>query len=421
MRTERHPCSLFVALLAIGCGGSDPPLTGDSGVDAGPSDAGPTDGGGDPDAGEPTCRPGDPFELAPALASTQIHADLAFDGEATWLVFNVPEEGGTGLFDVYAMRLGCDGSIVTPPFVVNTTRAPNDVDPSIAISEERVLVAWHSDDSTLESNLDIRYRIFVRDGTPLLDEDRVLETTRGGTPVSGNALAPQVTPRSAGGFWIAGMRGIEEAAAFQVFAQAIASDGSLDGDALDWIDPASTQSEPTIAEDADGLNVAWTRTDAFTERTWILRSDRDAPEELWPADPSAAPALAAEGTRRYAAVQASITMSEQEIFLALVEPPARLGRNGRLDFSPRVVLTGGGGVVAWYRNVAGLENELVMQPFTDAGGAVTLGEEIIVSGDRPAAPYPPAVTEIADGLGLVVWSSGTSPDLRLYGRFVAVP
>ena len=426
---------LLVVMVAVAaaCGGSGR-RDGDGGVvdaglaDAGAADVGPRDAGS-LDAGPPRCEEltetGAPFEIAPDLPATQIHATVAFDGEAVWLAFNVPEEGDTGLFDVFATRLGCDGSVVTPPFRVNTTIPPNDADPTVAVSGDRVLIAWHSDDSSLEHNLDIRYRLFALDGTAVLADDRTLETTRGGSPVDGNALAPRAIARSGGGFWLAGMRGIADAPGFQIFVQAIALDGTLDGEALDFIEPEASQSNPDVAEDGDDLVVSWTRADTITDRAYVRLPGATTGMDLYPdLPPAGTPSLAIDGTRRYAAAQASITATDPDIYLVSLDAPAdraRAGARGRADHSPVISLAPGGGVLAWYQNVRGLANDLVVASIDDATSPPTLGDPVVVSPDRPAAPYGVAVTRVAPSVWFFAWSTGTSPDFRVVGRFVAAP
>jgi hypothetical protein len=422
-----------LCILVAGCGDSARRAPADASVDAGARDAGTADVGprdaGEPDAGPPRCEDltesGAPFEIAPELPTTQIHASVAFDGEATWLAFNIPEEGDTGLFDVFAMRLACDGSVVTPPFQVNTTTPPNDADPSVAISDDRVIVAWHSDDSSLEHNLDIRYRIFERDGTAVLADDRTLETTRGGVPVDGNALLPRAIARPAGGFWLAGMRGITEAPGFQIFVQAIAPDGALDGEALDFIEPEASQSNPDVAEDGDDLAVSWTRADTITDRAYVRLPGAATGMDLYPdLPPAGTPSLAIDGARRYAAAQASITTSDPDIYLVSLDAPAdrvRVGARGRFDHSPVISLAPEGGVLAWYQNVRGLANDLVVASIDGATSPPTVGEPVPVSADHPAAPYDVAATRVSRAVWFFAWSSGTSPDLRVYGRFVAAP
>ena len=76
--------------------------------------------------------------------------------------------------------------------------------------------------------------------------------------------------------------------------------------------------------------------------------------------------------------------------------------------------------VAWYRNLGGLENDLLVRVFEETGGGVPhwWGESTVVN-PVPAAPYPPAIVAIPGGFFLT-WSDGDSPDFRLKGRFVRI-
>ncbi|MFH2004951.1 MAG: hypothetical protein ABI333_00060, partial [bacterium] len=201
------------ALLLVGCvdSGADEP---DAALDATVQDAG---GDAAPDGGivDPCEAPlkDTVFELDPDGPDTQIHVAAAFDGEAVWIVYNRPDS--RGYFDVYGLRLGCDGAVVLPPFMINTTDE-NDVDPTLAVADGNVYVTWASDNNTGVNNMDILFRTFDVDGTPIMAADQILETTHDGTPVVGNAMAPDVAALPNGQFVVAGARGLDVAPGFQV-------------------------------------------------------------------------------------------------------------------------------------------------------------------------------------------------------------
>ena len=50
--------------------------------------------------------------LLPDVPTTQIHADVVSDGNAIWMVYNLPNADNQ--FDVYLVSLGCDGTIQQP-------------------------------------------------------------------------------------------------------------------------------------------------------------------------------------------------------------------------------------------------------------------------------------------------------------------
>ena len=95
--------------------------------------------------------------------------------------------------------------------------------------------------------------------------------------------------------------------------------------------------------------------------------------------------------------------------------------------APAVAARAGGGLVGWYRQRAGLRNDVLVRGFSfDGERFAATGEERLLNppdeaegGDEhAAAPYGLALAHVGDGVFLVVWSEGRSPDFRLRGRFV---
>lgn len=427
-----------LCLLLLACG-DDPRRSPDSGPpgDAGGFDAAPTrdadtDAGEDTDAGgAPGCaspsRVDEAFEVAPALGDTQIHPEALFDGEAIWVAFSVPEEGDTGLFDIFAVRLGCDGSAVTPPFRVNTTVAPNDIDPVMAMAGDRVLVAWTSDDGTGVNNLDVRYRLFDADGSPRGD-DRILETTRGGAPVPGNVAQPSVVGLSTGGFAVAAVRGLDAAMRFQVFVQRLDADGALDGEAVDgFFEPMVSQGNPSLAEAPDGtLHLAWVGgDDADTEQVVLKVVD----------DGSAVPGKAIDG---FVATRGpSLAFCGEDLHLAasaggagqsdvVVDDRARaaretLGARGELDHSPNLVVDGDAVAVAWLRVIGGIRNGVHVAPLVRGESGLAAGAARELPLVEPSAPYGVALTHVAGDVWFVAWVEGISPAFRVRGVLASLP
>lgn len=369
-----------------------------------------------------------------AIDPPQIHLAAAFDGEALWLVYNLPDAGGG--FDVWAQRRHCDGSIATAPFRVNTTTAGNDVDPAIAIGDGNLYITWHSDDgSGGPDNLDVFFRSFRSTGAALMETDRILETTRNGGIVSSNHWMPSVTALPGGAFAIAASRANQTLTAFHAFVQIIAADGTLLGEALDLGETENaSESNPTVVATADGgLYVAWTRSEANGD---VVRHGRIArggdswdvePVDAWTgASSSASYALDAVTERTLLAFTAvdggeySIRVKDGASFGAAT-PTLEIGAPGRLDHTPTVVSAADGGVVAWYRNIAGFQNELHVQRFYGSGQGLTAGDTAQIPTDAPAAPYAPALERVTDDVYFVGWSQGQSPALRLKGRFVQLP
>jgi hypothetical protein len=101
-----------------------------------------------------------------------------------------------------------------------------------------------------------------------------------------------------------------------------------------------------------------------------------------------------------------------------------LGMVGRIDHSPVLAApaNGTGGAVAYYRNLSGAQNEVIVQSFLFDGSAFSAGPEVNIPLGSPAlGVYAPAIVHVEGDVYFVAWSEGASPDLSLYGRFVVVP
>ena len=144
-------------------------------------------------------------ELDPDGPDTQIHSDVAFDGTQFWFTWNRPNDAAN--FDVFASAVACDGSGVVSPFMVSESEQ-NEVDPVLAVGGEQVMFAWTGSSA---SGVDIRYRGYLRDGTPVTGAT-VFAASRNGAPVTGNAMLPDLAA-GADGFVLAGSWGHSEAPA----------------------------------------------------------------------------------------------------------------------------------------------------------------------------------------------------------------
>lgn len=86
------------------------------------------------------------FQLFPNDNPTQIHPSAAFDGEAIWFAWSAVVES-TGLFEIRAARMACDGTLLVTPFSVDSINPGNSFEAEIALSGGNMLIAWHVDDS----------------------------------------------------------------------------------------------------------------------------------------------------------------------------------------------------------------------------------------------------------------------------------
>lgn len=426
-RIVRIP-TLVCALLFVfsACGDDDAPGA-DSGVDAGPDatpDAAPDAGTGDPCLD--ILKLDTVTELDPDGPDTQIHVNATFDGAGVWVVWNRPD--GASYFDVWAQRLGCDGVALVPPFQVNTTDH-NEVDPSVAVGDGNVYFAWSADNNTGINNMDLLVRTYEIDGTPLMAADTIVETTYDGTPVTGNVMSPAVAALPGGRFAVAGVRGLDVAPAWQVFAQRLHADGSLDGTALSpIIEPAATHMYPALVARPDGgVHLAWTRAEGADERVYHAWYNPGA------TTPDQTPLEAVAGTQGTGvslatAPDGSVTYlafgDGNDIVLtttALINAPTPAVFSYGLGpaHSPVLATREGGGALAYYTNVGGLQNELHVAAFAIAGDAVVVDNDVMLI-PQTVPPYQASITHVSGDVYFVAWSGGTNPDYRVFGMFVSI-
>ncbi len=402
--------------LALGCGG------GDGGVD-----------------GAPALQCSDivldtTFALAPVAPAPQIHASVGFDGAAIWLAYNLVDDEGFGGFDVFARRIKCDGTMVGEPLRVTTTLGGNDVDPAIALSDGVVAIVWTADNQTGIDNMDALYRTYTAAGVAIMAADVILETRRNSSPVTGNVMQSTITALPEGEFAVAGVRGLAEATAFQTFVQRIDSAGAFVGEAIDgYFEADVSHSAPSVAGAGDGtIYTAWVRSPPSADGRVVSGSIATGASAVTPAPPYEVIVGESVGPPSYSVASDGFVYlafggdgSDRDIVLTAGDgftvgaPSASFGGLGRLDHSPTVAAGVGGGAVAYYRNVSGIRNQVVVQPFTFDGASFTLGSEQLLDTES-AAPYGAAITHVRDNIYFVAWSAGASPELYLEGRFVSL-
>ena len=374
------------------------------------------------------------FALAPLAPAPQIHANVIFDGAAVWLAYNLVDDEGFGGFDVFARRIKCDGTALGEPLRVTTTLGGNDIDPALALSDGVVAIVWTADNQTGVDNMDALYRTYTTDGGPIMAADVILETSRNSAPVTGNVMQSTITALPEGEFAVGGLRGLAEATSFQAFIQRIDSAGTFVGEAIDgYFESDVSHSLPSVAGADDGtIYVAWVRSPpAADDRVVNGRIAPGAsvvtpspPQEVIAGDSGGSPSYAVGGDGAVYVAYGGDD-SDRDIILAVGNQfdggaaSTSFGGVGRLDHSPTVAAAGGGGAVAYYRNVSGIRNQVVVQPFTYDGASFTLGNEELLDTES-AAPYGAAITHVRDNIYFVAWSAGASPDLFIEGRFVSL-
>ena len=378
------------------------------------------------------------FEPARDDPDTQIHPFTAFDGEIVWVAYNLPNRE-TSNFDIYLVRLYCDGAQVAPPFKVNTISI-NNIDPTISINGETVLVAWNGDTGEGIGNMNIYYRLFQKDSTPLSDEEFSLEPTRNGQSVSGNLLSPQLAALSNGTFALVGSWGIEEAQSWQVFLQIIDASGNPVGDAVDAAFlPETAQMNPSVVAAADGsIHISWTQSPLdnldLNQVVYVKFAPQATQSE--PSPPAVAADMEGSNGSNYSvspdssniilAFQSEISGKNPNIHLMdggdfnAEDVGLTLGLSAKFDHSPIVAQGESGGAVAWYRMISGIKSSVFVQRFDFDGEAFsTPGDPVRVNDGAAAGYFPTSITHIADNIYFIVWSEGNSPDFRVKARFVS--
>ncbi len=358
-------------------------------------------------------EPGDAFEIAADASSTRIHPHAAGDGAGAWFTFVAPEPAGS-LFDVMLMHLRCPQDVDVAPMLVNTAPG-NDIDASVAVSEERVMVVWNTDDgSGGSSNLQINARTYDLAGAPQDETQQRITTAFEGTPIPENHTFGVVTAAS-GGFAVAGLRAHPQSPAFVAFVQDLDGDGALLGEA--WGAPIEAGVSHLLASSSG---------------PWLAYGRGDADDQVWITDGTEAVAAFAGGPAQGGHVLARPEAPQAPLVAAALASgggfdlgiavgtgaPLVLGEGGALEHSPTLALGPGGALaVVFHRNVAGLNNAVVFQRLAIEGDAVVaLGDALEL--DTMSPPYPPSLTWTPGGW-LVTWSRGQSPDFTTWGQVLA--
>ena len=308
----------------------------------------------------------------------------------------------------------------------------NDVAPVAALSGDHLLIAWVRDNGIGPDNMDIVYRIVGTDGVPIGDAERVLETTRAGKPVAGNAMYAAVAALP-DGFLIAGARAGDEMSTFQVFVQELDADGELVGEAADaGLEPGVTQVSPAVAAGADGTTwLAWVRENGDETQVVVRPLDGVATAEPAFADVAASdtPALAVDPedpTRVWVAATVNRRVRIDVMVTDVGQPLAdrtalALGESRDTEHTPALLAWAGGGAALFHRVVGGIRNEVVLQSFGDEAGTLEADPEVSLARESPAGPYPYGLASLGPGVVFAAWSDGTSPAFRLRGRFALLP
>jgi len=406
---------LLVSGAAISC--SESPKIADSNqvsnMDAGQSDS-----------GVPTCASELPFgevvDIDTTIDSrTQIHASAAFTGNSVWVAYSRPRSDNK--FDVYASAFSCDGSKIFEALKISQSvkgqiSTRNDIEPQVTVVADRIVVVWQSDNSMAPNNLDIWFRIFEFDGTPVADEQR-LEMTRQGVQEPGNAWMPAVCAMS-DHFVVSGSWGHSDTPQFAVFAQRVSLDGQLMGEAMDGaLQPESSQVYSSVGCRANGdIELAWVNSnsvgaDEIARTTLVQGSINAQPHRVLATGNNALITLSPNG--RFVAYA---NEQSQETDITLVDTAdlaneITTGSRGKIDFGPVISQQG----LIHYRNIRGLNNQVVFARFETE--PLSLSDTLVLNSE-PAPPYSPVLIDLPGGM-FAAWSEGMSPNFVIKGRFIA--
>jgi hypothetical protein len=349
-------------------------------------------------------------EPDPMGPNTQIHGTSAFDGTHVWMAWNRPD--GTSLFDVWLAAFACDGTLSMGPIEV-TQSDDNEIDPTLSISGDRLLVAWASDNGTGVDNLDIRYRIFDLDGNPLTDAGD-LSAMRNGVVVTGNTFEPAVTATD-GGWMLAGAWGHEDAPGFQAFAVALDLDGNVMGEAEDGkLNVDAGQTAVSVAVSGSDTHLAWQE-----EPT-----GGDGPE-VWSTAIGGSPVMLADpgGRPELLATDAGVWSAwDTDGFDVAVQPPSGSANPLSVPGSgfvhhPRLAAWDGQLSVLWMEAVSGIRNTAYIAPLTETG---TRGNPTQLDTQDTPSVYPLDFTLVDATHAVVVYHEGMSPDFRLKAQWLTI-
>ena len=372
----------------------------------------------EPEPVEPCGPSGQTWAVDAEGPAGQFHPAIAADGDGVWLTYSQVTPG-LSTFDIFATRIGCDGEATVEPFEVSADPEFSDVDPSIAVGDDRILVAWTNDVSDADPNLIARYRLLDRQGDPL-GEPRALVTQRAGDDFVGGQWMVQVAATD-DGFVIVGSRGVEVRSAFQVFVQRLDAEGDPIGPTLSPEQDMTQQLEPDVAVERDGtIRVAWGEGDQGAGRivagAWAPPFDGDL--RLQQVAPAPAGGVRLSAGRHVLATAVVQRGGGADIGVYDLDGDSRIhvGESGQIDLQPGIAQVGDVAVVAWFRRIRGNSSGLWLQTLEIDGELRVRGPARAIELQDAAAPYPMAITALADGRVALAWAAGESPGFRIYWR-----
>lgn len=371
-----------------------------------------------------------------ALGEHEIASATAFDG-TLWIAYSRGDmSDASANLQVWLTHLGCDGTVLLAPVQVNTDNA-NDVDPTIAVSDGVVLVAWLSDSGNFPNNLTFGYRLYgASDAAPLSSTQLTLRSTRDGQAVDANMLAPSVAPLPGGGFVIAGTRSSADETTYQAFAQRLDAAGGLVGPTIDASLEADTRHEnAAVTAGPDGtLYLVWGRESKDGNDISLLHTSV-APEASI-AQPAAETYHQTSGfyptmssqlsscSRPYMAFEAPLSSTHEVMVVDAAstdasKPVLEIFIPNTFAVGPQVAASDDGGAVAWLSESAS-DPLIFVQRFKYDGTTWQLGKRVQVPPLKKFAIQAPSLTHISGNVYVVTWKEGSGPQTYSYARLVSL-
>lgn len=410
--------------LLVACGGDgapsassdasfDPVLDTPTDVDAS-EDSAADAADADVDACAALFDPGFTFELDRSGEPTQIHADAVFDGEMVVAAYVSRSTTGEG-FDLWLARATCGALAMGAPVLVESSSSGMVIEPQLARGPAGdYLLVWQVDDGSGADNLSLWSRSLDADLNPTTSSARI-PLSRAGVENVANTWMPSLEATETG-YALAGAWAHSDAERFQVFVQKLDAGGAPDGDAIDLeLEPLVTQTFPAIAVSGDEVGVIWDRApdDGEAElRRAVVDLESRSVTLLEPLGVGSGGAVAHTGAEFVwgGAVGDQIVVSRDG-------ESTTLGATGT-NIAPVLVRHSARNTVGvvWYRIQSGFRNDLFRHELALDGSPWERAVGQPVPLDAPAAPYSPVMIEAGPGWFLA-WSSGQSPELRLFGRY----
>ncbi|MEH2590705.1 beta strand repeat-containing protein [Bradyrhizobium sp. AZCC 1721] len=268
-----------------------------------------------------------------------------------------------------AQMFNADGSLSGSEFLVNTTTASNQFDPSItALADGRFVIAW-TDNSPGQTLYAVRAQIFNVNGSPSGSEFLVNST-------AASQRDPAITALPGGRFVVAWVDVSSGSGYWAVRAQVFNADGTPSGsELLVTTSTARVQDLPTITALADGrFVVAWTdlsQTGGDTSGTAVR-----------------AQVFNADGTPSGSEFLVNTTTASSQVAFTIT------------------ALAGGRFVVAWtdFSQTGGDTSSAAVRAQVFNADGTPFGSELLVNTTTTSHQESPTISALADGRFVVVWT-----------------